>query len=150
VGELLEKGGDRMQDGDSSAVVSYRQALEEAMGVLSGQWVPAVLTALAVGPLHFVELLAEINSVDERHGRRAHPTPLSSKVLARTLQRMGDEGLVLRHKDPSPHPSVWYEITEDGRTLLEALRPLAQWARLHRSTRLDSILECDEAVSTDG
>jgi DNA-binding HxlR family transcriptional regulator len=112
--------------------ISYRQAVEEAMRLLHGQWVAAVLTALAIRPLHFVDLLAEVNAIEEQVGRRTHERPLSGKVLSRTLQRMERDGLLARHQDPSPHPSVWYEITPAGRALLSALRPLAEWFQRHR------------------
>ena len=113
--------------------LSYRQAVEEAIGLLNGRWVAAVLTAVAMRPLHFVDLLGEINAIEERMGRRTHERPLSGKVLSRTLQRVEREGLVVRHQDPAPHPSVWYEITPAGRALLGALRPLAEWTQRFRA-----------------
>lgn len=112
--------------------LSYRQAVEEVMRVLNGQWVVAVLAALATGPLHFAELLAEVNAVEERVGRRTHDRPLSRPVLARTLDRMESADLVIRTADSTPHPSVWYTLTPTGRSLLGALRPLAEWAQRYR------------------
>ena len=102
------------------------------MSMFGGNWVVAVLTELALGPLHFSQLINEINSVDEQFGRRTHDRPLSNTVLARTLVRMQADGLVVRHQDPSPHPSVRYELTDHGQELLAALRPLARWAQAHR------------------
>jgi DNA-binding HxlR family transcriptional regulator len=112
--------------------LSYRQAVEEVMRVLNGQWVVAVLAALATGPLHFAELLTEVNAVEEHVGRRTHDRPLSRPVLARTLDRMESADLVVRTADSTPHPSVWYTLTPTGRSLLGALRPLAEWAQRYR------------------
>jgi DNA-binding HxlR family transcriptional regulator len=113
--------------------VSYRQAVEQVLGLLSGQWVVAILTALGAGSLRSAQLLAEVNAVEEQVGRRIHDVPLSRAVMARTVQRMASAGLLLRHEETeSPHPFVWYELTETGQSLLRALLPLAEWAQRYR------------------
>jgi DNA-binding HxlR family transcriptional regulator len=109
--------------------LSYRQAVEEALRVLDGDWVVAVLAALAAGPLHNSQLITQINAVEDAVGRRIHAVPLSRQVLAPTLARMVEAGLLVRIEDPTPHPSVWYRLTATGRSLLSALRPLAEWAQ---------------------
>jgi DNA-binding HxlR family transcriptional regulator len=109
--------------------VPYRVAVEQALRLLSGHWVVAILTALAYRPLHFNDLLAAVDEVDKRAGRVTHERPLTSKVMSRTLQRMERVGLVQRHPEPTPLPSVWYEVSPLGRSLLQALRPLAEWAQ---------------------
>src|SRR5829696_430530 len=118
---------------DAGAGISYRQAVEQALRLLSGQWVVAVLAALALGPLHFTKLLGEINSVEDELGRRMHDRPLSRKVLAGTLDRMEADGLLVRHDETVSHPSVRYELTTTGQTLLAALRPLAKWAQTYQA-----------------
>lgn len=118
---------------DAGAGISYRQAVEQALRLLSGQWVVAVLAALALGPLHFTRLLAEVNSVEDELGRRTHDRPLSRKVLAGTLDRMEADGLLIRHDETISHPSVRYELTPTGQTLLAALRPLAKWAQTYQA-----------------
>jgi DNA-binding HxlR family transcriptional regulator len=130
--------------------IPWRQDVETAMVVFGGRWVVAVLAELAVGPLHFTELLHEINAVDRQFGRRTHERPLSNVVLVRTLERMQEDGLLVRHRDPSPHPSVQYELTAHGQALLAALRPLAKWGQEHR-TRLGSGGEpaADASVAAD-
>jgi DNA-binding HxlR family transcriptional regulator len=133
---------------DAEAGISYRQAVEQALRLLSGQWVVAVLAALALGPLHFTKLLTEINSVEAELGRRTHDRPLSRKVLAGTLDRMEAAGLLLRHDETVSHPSVRYELTPTGQTLLAALRPLAKWAQTyqveHATIDLPSTADGDE------
>lgn len=125
---------------DTAAGISYRQAVEQALRLLSGQWVVAVLAALALGPLHFTRLLAEINSVEAELGRRTHDRPLSRKVLAGTLDRMEHDGLLVRHDETISHPSVRYELTATGQTLLAALRPLAKWAQSYQAEHPGQVL----------
>lgn len=116
------------------AELSTRQAAELGLQVLDGQWVVAVLTALAVGPMAFGKLLTEINAVDDAVGRRTHSAPLSRQVLAPTLRRMAGNGLVVRVEEASPPRTVWYQLTPSGRELLRATRSLAEWAQRHHIT----------------
>jgi DNA-binding HxlR family transcriptional regulator len=112
--------------------VPYRQGIEEAMRLLSGRWVAAVLAALAEGPLHYTDLLSAINSAARQAGLVSRQRPLTEKVLTETLRRMERDGLLIRHREPTPLPSVWYELTPMARSLLRSLRPLAEWAQAHR------------------
>jgi len=124
---------DRMPTRPTGTELSYRQAVETALRVLDGGWVVAVLTALAAGPLHFAELLAAVNALEDQVGRHTHKVPLSKRVLADTLTRMRTARLIVRVEDPTPHPSVWYRLTQQGRSLLSAVRPLAEWAQGYRA-----------------
>lgn len=139
-----------MVNGDAG--ISYRQAVEQALRLLAGQWVVAVLAALALGPLHFTKLLTEINTVEEQLGHRTHDRPLSRKVLAGTLDRMEAAGLLLRHDETVSHPSVRYELTPTGQTLLAALRPLAKWAQTyqaeHHAVDLPSTADAADTADT--
>ena len=110
--------------------VPYRQGVEEAMRLLSGRWVASVLATLAEGPLHYTDLLAAINGA-LRRAESVRQRPLTEKVLTETLRRMERDGLLLRHREPTPLPSVWYELTPMARSLLRSLRPLAEWAQVH-------------------
>ena len=62
----------------------YRQAVEEAMELLSGSWAVAVLAALAPRRLQYSVLLGAINEAERRAGWVAHQRPLSEKVLSQT------------------------------------------------------------------
>lgn len=110
--------------------MSYRHAVEIVLRLLAGQWVAAVLAALAIGPLPFGQILDEVNLVDAALGRRTHDRPLSAKVLSRTLDRMERDRLIIRHEKVSGgRRTVYYELTRTGQTLLAALRPLAEWTQ---------------------
>jgi DNA-binding HxlR family transcriptional regulator len=110
----------------------YRHGIHEAMGVLSGQWVTAVLASLTGRPMTYSKLLEHINNTEERLGWVTHERPLRQKVLTDTLHRMQRDGLVVKIERPSRFGSTWYQLTPMGRSLLRALLPLAKWAEDHR------------------
>jgi DNA-binding HxlR family transcriptional regulator len=119
--------------------VSYRQAVEIALRLLSGQWVVAVLAALAAGPLPFGQIVDEVNAVEAALGQRTHDRPLSTKVLARTLDRMERDRLVTRHEHVTTgRRAVTYELTRTGQTLLSMLRPLAEWTQAYEQEHHDA------------
>lgn len=113
---------------------SYREGIYEALALLHGEWVVAVLASLATRPLTYGELRQEINDAEARAGWTSHSHPVSQKVLSATLKRMRRDGLVVRtsRSDSSFRP-VWYELTPLGRTFLRTLRPLAKWAQDNRA-----------------
>lgn len=112
--------------GDSS----FRQDVEEALRYLNGDWPVAVLVALSLGRLHFVEVQRSVNDIERRYGRRRHSVELSTKVLSTTLDRLENDGLILRHqvagRRKMAQPSVQYELTPAGQAMVVALRPLAR------------------------
>lgn len=116
----------------SKESLPYRHGIHEAMGVLAGRWVTAVLASLAVRPMTYSKLQEDINLTEERLGWVTHDKPLSQKVLTDTLQRMQRDGLVVKIDRPSRFGNTWYELTAMGRALLRALIPLAKWAEDNR------------------
>lgn len=113
--------------------VPYRQAVLEAMALLQGRWTVAVLAALALGEKQYKDLLQEINNVEERVGWTSHDRPLSDRVLTDTLRRARQNGLVERRAEAGRFSAVRYRLTPTGRSLLQASRPLAEWAQRHRT-----------------
>ena len=111
---------------DREPKLAYRHAVEHVLKSISGLWPVAVMTALAGGPLHFEELLSSINEADDQFDRPTRDVPLHRFVLANTLKRMVDGGLLTRIQEPGPHPSVLYQLTPECRSLLAVLRPLAE------------------------
>jgi DNA-binding HxlR family transcriptional regulator len=144
--ESAKAGSARSEINRSST--SYRQAIQDAMAVLNGQWVPAVLASLAARPLKYSDLYADINNVEERLGWMSHPRPISQKVLSATLRRMRRDGLISRLSSGSKFTEVYYELSPLGKTLLRALRPLAKWAMENGEEVARARAEADE-VSGD-
>ncbi len=121
---------------DDAEGLSYRQGLDLVVRLLGGRgtsWAPAVLTALALQPLRRSDLLDEVNKAEARWGNISHQRPLSEKVLGETLVQMQANGLVTRSRVQQFQPSAWYELTPLAQSLLAVLRPVAEWARAHRT-----------------
>jgi DNA-binding HxlR family transcriptional regulator len=113
-----------------AAQPSYRHRLEHALRHLRGDWIVAVLIALAGGPRPFMMIQTEINRADDEAGRPYHPRPLSRRILSLTLKRLIASGLIENWAYASttipPTRQVWYGLTPHGRAFLAALRPLAE------------------------
>lgn len=62
--------------------------------------------------------------------RRSMPG-ISHKMLSQTLQKLAADGLVTRRVDDTVPPSVYYGLTELGRSLDEPLAGLREWAERH-------------------
>ncbi|TDC43054.1 transcriptional regulator [Actinomadura sp. KC345] len=58
---------------------------------------------------------------------------ISQRMLTRTLRSLEADGLVRREVHPTVPPSVEYSLTPLGRTLLEPLSTLADWAVRHEA-----------------
>ncbi|SEG82694.1 DNA-binding transcriptional regulator, HxlR family [Thermomonospora echinospora] len=58
---------------------------------------------------------------------------ISQRMLTRTLRALEADGLVRREVHPTVPPSVEYSLTALGRTLLEPLSALADWAVRHEA-----------------
>ncbi|GAA3952995.1 helix-turn-helix domain-containing protein [Actinomadura viridis] len=58
---------------------------------------------------------------------------ISQRMLTRTLRGLEADGLVRREVHPTVPPSVEYSLTPLGRTLLEPLSALADWAVNHEA-----------------
>lgn len=106
----------------------------DAVNWLQGEWVPDIVVALWNGQKRFVDLLEEIRESDTQHRWSNRTRPLSRQSLARTLDSMERDELVLRHEDNSATPrAVWYELTPDLRSFLEERAgPTAEWIKDHR------------------
>ncbi|MFI9553400.1 winged helix-turn-helix transcriptional regulator [Nonomuraea endophytica] len=58
---------------------------------------------------------------------------ISQRMLTRTLRGLEVDGLVRREVFPTVPPSVEYSLTPLGRTLLEPVSALADWAVRHEA-----------------
>jgi diguanylate cyclase (GGDEF)-like protein len=105
---------------------TYWFGLYKLLQLLKGEWVPAVLGALADGPQHFSEILATIHNT--AIGQPDSDRWLHDSILTRTLRSMEEKKLVVRHEQPARFPkSTMYELTPLAATLLADLAPAVQW-----------------------
>jgi DNA-binding HxlR family transcriptional regulator len=100
----------------------YICGIDAGMDVVSGKWKSLILWELDAHPTRrFGEL------------RRGLPG-VSEKMLIQHLREMEEDGLIHREVYREVPPKVEYSLTDDGRSLNEALRPLGTWgtARIAR------------------
>jgi DNA-binding HxlR family transcriptional regulator len=57
---------------------------------------------------------------------------ISQRMLTLTLRGLERDGLVTRTVTPTTPPRVDYELTELGRTLIDPIMGLAEWAEKNR------------------
>jgi DNA-binding HxlR family transcriptional regulator len=96
-----------------------------AVEIIADKWAVVVLYGLAGGPRRHGELVELIGGI-------------SKKVLTQTLRRLEGSGLVARQVYAQAPPRVDYELTELGRTLIDPIRTLAQWAEANGEAILDA------------
>jgi len=102
----------------------YICGIDAAMDVVSGKWKSLILWELDnYGTRRFGELKRGLAGVSE-------------KMLIQHLREMEEDGLIHREVYRQVPPKVEYSLTEDGRTLNDALRPLGAWGT-ERVRRLD-------------
>src|SRR5437667_281456 len=93
--------------------------------IIAAKWAVVVLYGLADKPRRHGDLARLIGGI-------------SNKVLTHTLRRLESSGLVARHVYAAAPPRVEYELTELGRTLIDPIRMLAQWAEANGDAILDA------------
>jgi DNA-binding HxlR family transcriptional regulator len=93
----------------------YICGIDAAMDVVSGKWKSLILWELDNhGTRRFGELRRGLVGVSE-------------KMLIQQLREMEEDGLIHREVYRQVPPKVEYSLTEHGRSLNEALRPLGDW-----------------------
>ncbi|MBH0774709.1 winged helix-turn-helix transcriptional regulator [Nocardia bovistercoris] len=108
-------------DSDPRLLADCRARL--ALDLLANTWNGVVLWALRDGP--------------RRHGElRGHIGGVSAKVLTETVRRLEYNGLVTR-------TSGRYTLTPLGRSLLDPIERLGQWADQHGDEVLDAQQRAD-------
>lgn len=94
-------------------------ATREILTLVGDKWSVLVVVALSEGPVRFNELKRSLEGISQR-------------VLTHTLRSLERDGLVSRRVFPTKPPSVEYQLTALGRTLLEPVSALAIWAQSKR------------------
>lgn len=96
----------------------YECGLDAAVDVIGGKWKLSLLWALREQPRRFGELKRNV-------------TGISEKMLIQQLRQMEADGLVVRRSFHEVPPRVEYSLTDLGRSLDEALKPLGTWGNAH-------------------
>ena len=99
------------------------RALPDMLGHIGDKWTILVIGNLAYGSLRYKELQREVKGISQR-------------MLTLTLKSLEQDGLVSRTVYPTVPPRVDYDLTDLGRSLMQALSPLHQWVTTHREDLL--------------
>ena len=89
--------------------------VRDVLDRVGDQWSVLIVFCLQQRTLRFGELKKTIPDI-------------SARVLTQTLRNLEQDGLVTRHLFPTIPPRVDYTITELGRALASAMKPLLDWA----------------------
>ncbi len=90
----------------------------QVLQLIADQWTPLVIYALVDGTMRFGQLLKRIDGI-------------SRKMLTQTLRSLERNGLVQRVVYPVVPPVVEYSLTPLGKTLVEPIKALTDWAYGH-------------------
>lgn len=106
----------------------YRRALE----VVSSKWTVLVFYELESGKKRYGHLKQSVEGVTQ-------------KMLTQTLRQLERDGLVIRQVYPTVPPTVEYELTPLGETLIEPMKTLHRWTDDH----YDSVLLARQSYDRD-
>src|SRR3989304_3810753 len=101
------------------------RAVSEVLSRVGDKWTVLVVSTLGDGPKRFNELRRALGSISQR-------------MLTLTLRGLERDGLVTRTVFPTIPPRVDYELTRLGRSLLEPVSELGQWALKNRPAIQDA------------
>jgi DNA-binding HxlR family transcriptional regulator len=92
--------------------------IREVLDRIGDKWTVLVVSTLSTGSLRYSDLQASIPGISQR-------------MLTQTLKRLERDGLITRTAYPEIPPRVEYELTDLGRSLLDAVTAMAGWAAAH-------------------
>lgn len=90
-------------------------AIERGMKIIGGKWTGSILWHLKDGPVRFNDLSRMISGA-------------SKKMVTERLRQLEAQGLVRREVAETKPLSVFYEVTDFGRTALGFLDELRKWS----------------------
>jgi len=96
-------------------------AVREVLNRVGDKWSVQIVALLGDGPMRFSELRRAIEGISQR-------------MLTLTLRGLERDGLITRTVFPEIPPRVDYELTRLGKTLLEPISALADWAAQYRTS----------------
>lgn len=101
----------------------------KALNRIADKWVALIVFLLAERPHRFGELRRRIDGI-------------SQKMLTQTLRNLAQDGLVSRQAFATVPVTVEYSLTPLGRTLIEPLSAIRDWAEAH----IEEVLAARQAV----
>ncbi|MBX9445559.1 winged helix-turn-helix transcriptional regulator [Dickeya chrysanthemi] len=104
-------------------VFIFEQAcpIRDVLDRIGDQWSLLVLETLSGGTLRFNELMRNIGDI-------------SRQMLSKTLKLLEQDGFISRTVYAEVPPRVEYQLTELGRSFLQPMKMLVEWADAHHRT----------------
>lgn len=96
-------------------------AVREVLHRVGDKWSVLIVDLLGEGPMRFSDLRRSVEGISQR-------------MLTLTLRGLERDGLITRTVFPEIPPRVEYELTRLGKTLLEPIQGLAEWAERNRTS----------------
>lgn len=112
------------------------RAVADTLARIGDKWTVLVVGALSKGPLRYNELNRAIDGISQR-------------MLTLTLKGLEQDGLVTRTLYPTIPPRVEYALTDMGRTLIDPLQELYQWAMVNLPRMAEARIEYERKQLRD-
>jgi DNA-binding HxlR family transcriptional regulator len=110
----------------------FLRGLYDLKYLFGDKWTPAILAALANGPLRRLEILSTISSYSIGEEWSDKYAVLHDSILARYLKKMTDEGLLTRTRSTETFPArVMYSLTPEVLEFLEIADRALTWVDGH-------------------
>jgi DNA-binding HxlR family transcriptional regulator len=105
-----------MNIADRDASIEEPCPIRDILDRIGDRWSLLVLQNLSTGTLRFTALKRAIGDISQR-------------MLAQTLRRLEQDGLISRTVYPTTPPRVDYALTPLGQSLLQPIKALVDWAQ---------------------
>jgi DNA-binding HxlR family transcriptional regulator len=105
----------RYQSDDAQSVGPVYCPVRDVLDRIGDKWSILMIMTLATRPQRFSELHRAVRDISKR-------------MLTQTLRDLERDGLITRHVFPTKPPSVEYRLSPLGRSLLEPMAGLIDWA----------------------
>ncbi|MGA7864827.1 MAG: helix-turn-helix domain-containing protein [Stellaceae bacterium] len=112
------------------------RAVSSVLARVGDKWSVLIIVLLGDAPKRFNEIKRMVGGISQR-------------MLTLTLRGLERDGLVKRTQFPTIPPRVDYELTQLGRSLWEAVKPLGEWAQGHVRHIARARAAFDEKINTD-
>ncbi len=123
-----------LQQWQGQAIPPGACPVRDVIDHLGDKWSTLLIIVLAGGPQRF-------NAI-----KRAVPD-ISQRMLTQTLRDLQRDGLITRQVFPTQPPSVEYRLSEMGKSLLQPLATLIDWAQAHHGAIRDARATYDGQVA---
>ena len=94
--------------------------MRELLDRIGDTWTLLIVLNLGAGKQRFSELRRRVNGISQR-------------MLTQTLRHLERDGMLTRTVFPTNPPSVEYELTELGFSMLDAIRALIEWTAANQT-----------------